>query len=142
MRLALDFMKILEKKISNLYTVNKLEGESDFEFYPYNNGREQGFAILRSDYANTEYQNFKTIVFGEHRNVDKIRLFYGLNKDFDDGWTKNKSSRTKKYFWSAPFHRNFIPSEKIFRKQEKVFGLDSKKEVKKVVDFIRSFLNE
>lgn len=140
MRLAIDFMNVLQKKYPELMNHNVQEGESDFEFYPYVNGRERGFALVKNEYSHKQYEDFRVIAFAEHRNWDRLRLFYGLNKDFDDqDWRKEEGKDGKKYLTIVTLNRHFIPSEIVFNSQDKNYDLDSMNDIEQAVNFVRKY---
>lgn len=140
MRLAIDFLNVLQKKYPSLMNEDRSEGKSDFEIYPYVNGREKGFALVKSEYDTKQHGDFRVIVFAEHRNSDRLRMFYGINKEFDDDeWHKFKGLHNKKYLVITNINRHFIPSELIYRTQEKNIDLDSAKQVVQAVKFVRDY---
>lgn len=140
MRLAIEFMKVLQKKYPEIMKRNVQEGDPNFSFYPYVNGRERGFAVIKEEYKDKQYENFRVIIFAEHRNSDTLRLFYGLNTEFDDDeWNEQEGKDGKKYLDILILNRHFIPSEKVFRTQEKNYHLDSMNDIEQAVNFVRKY---
>ncbi len=140
MRLAIDFLGILQKKHRELFWEDKKEGLSAITIYPYLNGREKGFAMIKEESDGRQFKEYRVLVFAEHRNSDTIRLFYGLNKDFDDDqWYKNKGKKGQMYEIIPSFNRHFIPSEIVFRTQEKNYHLDNLVEIEQAIKFVRKY---
>lgn len=94
----------------------KSDGESDFYVYPYVNGRERGFCIIKNKpqtkagkYVSLDEK--KTIVFSENRSSDGMIYIIGKAKDFniwDNGG--DCTCKTEK-FWKA--NRKIFESDQI-----------------------------